>query len=132
MIEVTDGHVDARVVLGLEAAAEDDLDARPSHHDAPHDHDHEDFESIIVDIPELSDPAELTARIERLANELNILRVKGYASVAGKPMRLLVRRWVRGCDHSLIAHGAHPKTVRGALLLLRNMMTLIAPRLRAF
>ncbi len=91
VIEVTDGHVDARVVLGLEAAAEDDLDARPSHHDAPHDHDHEDFESIIVDIPELSDPAELTARIERLANELNILRVKGYASVAGKPMRLLVQ-----------------------------------------
>jgi cobalamin biosynthesis protein CobW len=83
--------VDARVVLGLEAAAEDDLDARPSHHDDPHDHDHEDFESIIVDIPELSDPAELTARIERLANELNILRVKGYASVAGKPMRLLVQ-----------------------------------------
>ncbi|MGB0298502.1 MAG: GTP-binding protein, partial [Paracoccaceae bacterium] len=45
----------------------------------------------IVDIPELSEPAELTARIERLANELNILRVKGYASVAGKPMRLLVQ-----------------------------------------
>ena len=34
---------------------------------------------------------ELVGRIERLANEMNILRVKGYAAVAGKPMRLLVQ-----------------------------------------
>jgi cobalamin biosynthesis protein CobW len=33
----------------------------------------------------------LVARIEQLANEQNILRVKGYAEVAGKPMRLLVQ-----------------------------------------
>ena len=30
-------------------------------------------------------------RIERLATSQNILRVKGYAAVAGKPMRLLVQ-----------------------------------------
>jgi cobalamin biosynthesis protein CobW len=44
-----------------------------------------------VDIPELADPRDLVAAIERLANEQNILRVKGYAAVAGKPMRLLVQ-----------------------------------------
>ncbi|SDW54010.1 cobalamin biosynthesis protein CobW [Roseicitreum antarcticum] len=92
MIEVTEGAVDPRIILGLGAAAEDDLAARPSHHDgADDDHDHDDFESIVVDIPELADPAHLVAAIEGLARDHNILRVKGYASVAGKPMRLLVQ-----------------------------------------
>ncbi|SDY31027.1 cobalamin biosynthesis protein CobW [Citreimonas salinaria] len=91
VIEVAEGVVDPRVILGLEAAAEDDIDARPSHHDGADDHDHDDFESIVVDIPELSDPRDLVVAIERLANEHNILRVKGYAAVAGKPMRLLVQ-----------------------------------------
>jgi len=91
VVEVAEGIVDPRVILGLGAAAEDDLDARPSHHDAPHDHDHEDFDSVVIEIPELSDPSELVSRIERLAKNNNILRVKGYASVEGKPMRLLVQ-----------------------------------------
>ncbi len=91
VVEVAEGAVDVRVVLGLEAAAEDDMDARPSHHDGFDDHEHDDFESIVVELPEQSDPAELVTNIERLANELNILRVKGYAAVTGKPMRLLVQ-----------------------------------------
>ena len=91
VVEVTEGVVDPRVILGLEAAAEDDMDARPSHHDAPHDHDHEDFDSVVIDIPEVQDPAELVQRIETLARDQNILRVKGYAAVSGKPMRLLVQ-----------------------------------------
>lgn len=91
IIEVAEGIVDPRVILGLEAAAEDDMDARPSHHDGHDDHEHDDFESIVIDIPEITDPMELVSRIETLAREQNILRVKGYASVAGKPMRLLVQ-----------------------------------------
>ncbi|SDI12450.1 cobalamin biosynthesis protein CobW [Alloyangia pacifica] len=91
VIEVAEGVVDPRVILGLGAAAEDDLDARPSHHDTPHDHDHEDFESLTVELPELGDPAQLVHAIKALARSHNILRVKGYAAVAGKPMRLLVQ-----------------------------------------
>jgi cobalamin biosynthesis protein CobW len=91
IIEVAEGAVDPRVILGLEAAAEDDMDARPSHHDGHDDHEHDDFDSIVVDIPEITDPAELVARITDLARRQNILRVKGYAAVAGKPMRLLVQ-----------------------------------------
>ncbi|MEM6306629.1 MAG: GTP-binding protein, partial [Pseudomonadota bacterium] len=59
--------------------------------DGHDDHEHDDFDSIVVDIPEQSDPVDLVAKIERLANDHNILRVKGYASVTGKPMRLLVQ-----------------------------------------
>ena len=91
VIEVAEGIIDPRILLGLEAAAEDDMAARPSHHDGHDDHEHDDFESIVVDIPEVTDPADLVSRIEALAREQNILRVKGYASVAGKPMRLLVQ-----------------------------------------
>lgn len=91
IVEVAEGVVDPRVILGLEAAAEDDMEARPSHHDGHHDHEHDDFESIVVDLCELTDAEELTSKIERLAKENNILRVKGYAAVQGKPMRLLVQ-----------------------------------------
>ncbi len=91
VVEVTEGGVDPRVILGLGAAAEDDMDARPSHHDDAADHDHDDFESIVVDLPELDSAADLATRIEELARARNILRVKGYAAVAGKPMRLLVQ-----------------------------------------
>ena len=91
VVEVAEGAVDPRVILGLEAAAEHDMDARPSHHDGHDDHEHDDFDSIVIDIPEIDDPADLVARIEEMAKAQNILRVKGYAAVTGKPMRLLVQ-----------------------------------------
>ena len=88
---LADGVIDPRVILGLGAAAEDDLAARPSHHDGADDHEHDDFDSVVIDLPEIADPADLAARIGRLAREQNILRVKGHVAVAGKPMRLLVQ-----------------------------------------
>ncbi|WP_134680503.1 cobalamin biosynthesis protein CobW [Paracoccus ravus] len=91
IVEVAEGAVDPRVILGLGAAAEDNLAARPSHHDGAEDHEHDDFASVVIEIPELADPAELVARIEELAQRQNILRVKGHAAVTGKPMRLLVQ-----------------------------------------
>ena len=91
MIEISEGQVDPRVVLGLEAAAEDDLSSRPSHHDGAPDHDHADFESAVFSIDDLSSPEFLIDRVKRLADEEHILRVKGYAVVSGKPMRLLVQ-----------------------------------------
>ena len=91
IIEIVDGNIDPRLVLGLEAAAEDDMAARPSHHDGVPEHDHEDFDSAIFDIAELENPEGLVAKIEKLAKEQHILRVKGYAAVQNKPMRLLVQ-----------------------------------------
>ena len=91
VIEVADGQIDPRIVLGLEAAAEDDLHARPSHHDGVPEHDHEDFDSVVIGLDELESPESLIKRIETLAETQNILRVKGYAAVKGKPMRLLVQ-----------------------------------------
>lgn len=91
VIEMSEGMVDPRVILGLGSAAEDDIAARPSHHDGDDDHEHDDFASTVLEMGEIADPADLTARIEQLAREHQILRVKGYAAVVGKPMRLLVQ-----------------------------------------
>ena len=91
MLEMTEGVIDPNVVLGLNAQAEDDLAARPSHHDGHEDHEHDDFDTIVVPMPEIEDAATLVAAIEKLANEQHILRVKGYVAVKGKPMRLLVQ-----------------------------------------
>jgi cobalamin biosynthesis protein CobW len=91
MLSMTEGVIDPRVILGLNAAAEDDLAARPSHHDGEDDHEHDDFDTIVVDLPEVTDPEALAAAIQRLATEQKILRVKGHVAVAGKPMRMLVQ-----------------------------------------
>jgi cobalamin biosynthesis protein CobW len=91
MLAMTEGVIDARVILGLNAAAEDDLASRPSHHDGEDDHEHDDFNTIVVDLPEVTDPDALSAAIQRLANEQKILRVKGHVAVVGKPMRMLVQ-----------------------------------------
>ena len=91
ILPVTDGTIDPRVILGLNAAAEDDLAARPSHHDGHDEHEHDDFESVVIDLPEVGDVEDLVARIQRLSREQHILRVKGYIAVQGKPMRLLVQ-----------------------------------------
>ena len=129
VIDVVEGNIDPRVVLGLEAAAEDDIDARPSHHDSPHDHDHEDFDSIVVDLPEYEKPEDLVERIERLATRQNILRVKGFAVVRSKPMRLLVqgvgarvrwqydRAWVANEDKRgrLVVIAEHDDIVRSSV-----------------
>nr|WP_111299528.1 cobalamin biosynthesis protein CobW [Paracoccus saliphilus] len=91
ILTVTEGAIDPRLILGLNAAAEDDIAARPSHHDGEDDHEHEDFDTVVIELPEITDPADLADRIARLAQEQNILRVKGHVAVQGKPMRLLVQ-----------------------------------------
>ena len=91
MLAVTDGAIDPQVILGLNAAAEDDLAARPSHHDGEEEHEHDDFASVVVELPEITDIDALVAMIGRLAREQNVLHAKGYLAVAGKPMRLLLQ-----------------------------------------
>ncbi len=91
ILPMSEGIIDPRLILGLNAAAEDDLAARPSHHDGHDDHEHDDFDSVVIDLPEITDPEDLVARVQRLATDCHALRVKGHVAVAGKPMRLLVQ-----------------------------------------
>jgi cobalamin biosynthesis protein CobW len=85
------GRVDPLVLLGLAAAAEDDLESRVSHHDAEAEHDHDDFDSFVVSLSAVAEPAALVAKLETIIRAHDVLRVKGFVEIAGKPMRLLVQ-----------------------------------------
>jgi cobalamin biosynthesis protein CobW len=91
VVETQEGRIDPDVLLGLKAAAEDDLAHRPSHHDAEEGHDHDDFDTFIVDLPAIDDPAAFVARLAEVARKHQVLRMKGFLEVASKPMRLLVQ-----------------------------------------
>jgi cobalamin biosynthesis protein CobW len=92
IVPTCEGRVDPAVLLGLEAAAEDDLAARPSHHDAEDGaHEHDDFESFIVPLPEFDAPDPLLARLRAVAASHPVLRVKGFAAIRGKPLRLTIQ-----------------------------------------
>jgi cobalamin biosynthesis protein CobW len=91
IVETCEGRVDPAVLLGLRAAAEDDLARRPSHHDAEEGHDHDDFDTFVLDIPAIAEPEAFLARLAEIAARHEVLRAKGFLEVAGKPMRLLVQ-----------------------------------------
>jgi cobalamin biosynthesis protein CobW len=91
VVTVSEGKVDAAALLGLGVGTEDDIENRLTHHDNELDHDHDDFESFVVTLGEVSDPAAIAERVAGLAPAHDVLRVKGFAAVAGKPMRLLVQ-----------------------------------------
>ena len=50
IVVTSEGKVDPQLLLGLEAAAEDEIDARKSHHDDEPEHDHDDFESFVLEV----------------------------------------------------------------------------------
>jgi len=91
MLAATQGALDPAILLGLAAAAEDDLAARPSHHDADDGHEHDDFDSFVVPLDEIDDPAALLHRLRDTAEAHDVLRMKGFVAVRGRPMRLLVQ-----------------------------------------
>jgi cobalamin biosynthesis protein CobW len=91
IVTVADGKVDPAALLGLGVGTEDDIENRRTRHDLEAEHDHDDFESFVVALPELADPADLIARIARLAEAHKVLRVKGFAAVQRKTMRLLIQ-----------------------------------------
>ena len=91
IVETAHGKVEPALVVGLGAAAEADLAARPSHHETEADHDHDDFESHSFAVAAVASPEALAARVARAAEAAGVLRLKGFAAVGDKPMRLVVQ-----------------------------------------
>ena len=91
VITASGGKVDPAALLGLALGSEDDIVNRRTWHDQEEAHDHDDFDSFVVALPEIADPGALAARVGALPEQFDVLRVKGFAAVAGKPMRLLVQ-----------------------------------------
>ncbi len=108
IVEASRGGLPLPVLLGLNAEAELHIDGRPTHHDheGHEDHDHDEFDSFHVDLPEVEEAALLEA-LGELVERHDILRIKGFAAIPGKPMRLLVqgvgKRFDRHFDRKWLA-----------------------------
>ena len=86
------GTLAPEILLGFNAAAENDLATRPSHHDVEHEHDHDDeIESIQLQLERAFYVQPLIDALSNLASELELYRVKGFVNVPGKPMRLALQ-----------------------------------------
>ncbi len=90
-VNAVHGRLDPALVLGLDAGAEDDLAARPSVHDGEDEHDHDDFDSFIVSLGPIDDPAQLEARLTAAVAAHDIFRIKGFVDIPGKARRLVVQ-----------------------------------------
>ena len=91
ILEVQNGDVGADVILGVNAAAETDLDNRRSHHDGFDDHEHDDFDTFSITVPKILDVESFKLVLETLIRENDILRIKGFLRVESKPLNLLVQ-----------------------------------------
>ena len=91
LVDAIEGRVAPAVALGLAACAEDDLAARPSCHDFDAEHDHDDFDSFVVERGPVGDDAAFRARLAALIRAHDVLRVKGFLDVPGGDRRLVVQ-----------------------------------------
>lgn len=103
LIEAKNGDVPAIVLLGLGAGTEDDIENRKSHHELEHEalhasgeahdhhHDHDEFESFVMKLPAIADPAGFVERLKDVIATHDVLRLKGFIDVPGKPMRLVIQ-----------------------------------------
>ena len=91
ILEVQNGDIGADVILGVNAAAETDLDNRRSHHDGFDDHEHDDFDTFSISVPKILDVEKFKIVLETLIRENDILRIKGFLRVESKPLNLLVQ-----------------------------------------
>ena len=96
-VEARQGEGAPEVLLGLGVGTEDDIANRKSHHELhhedghEHDHDHDEFESFVVSLGAVSDVAAFTDGLKSLIVAHDILRLKGFADMGGKPMRMVIQ-----------------------------------------
>jgi cobalamin biosynthesis protein CobW len=95
MVEAKNGEVAAAILLGLGVGTEGEIANRKSHHEMEHEageeHDHDEFDSFVVELGAIADPAVFIERLKGVIAEHDVLRLKGFADVPGKPMRLLIQ-----------------------------------------
>ena len=107
VVRASMGALPVDVLLGQGIGAENDLEARHEihhhhhhdddedddhdDHDHHHDHGHDEFESFVVTRGEITDPKAFADRVAAIIRDHDILRIKGFVAVEGKPMRLTLQ-----------------------------------------
>jgi cobalamin biosynthesis protein CobW len=118
IIAAADGRVEPAILLGLSAAAEDDVENRPSCHDGEAEHDHDDFDSMVVEVAPIGDSAAFMRRLAEIAGRPDVLRIKGFLDVRGKPMRLLVQGVGERLQHNFDRPWKPEEPRRGRLVII--------------
>jgi len=121
------GRIAPALALGLGIGAEDDLASRRSHHDDGLPHDHDDFTSFVLEVPPVADPAPLIRRLGALIPAHDVLRVKGFLAVAGKPMRHVVQAVGPRIEHYYDRPWRAGEVARGALVFIGENAGSMAP-----
>jgi len=108
IVKTSMGKLPVDVLLGQGIGAETDLASRHEvHHHHDHDHDHDDrtqvdeddhhkhdhdaFESFVVSLGEVANTKVFADQVSQIISTHDILRLKGFAAVVGKPMRLTLQ-----------------------------------------
>ncbi len=114
LVKSSHGSLPAEVLLGLESKTEADIENRKSHHELHHeafhaehgddaehhhDHDHDEFESFVVEGSIVGNRKDLIKGLARVIESHDILRLKGFIAINGKPMRLVVQAVGNRIDH---------------------------------
>jgi cobalamin biosynthesis protein CobW len=90
-IRVARGVIPIDVMLGQSAAAEADTESRKSHHELlGEEHDHDDFDSFVLDVV-APDRARVEARVKEAMAIDGVLRIKGVVSVDDRDAPLAVQ-----------------------------------------
>ena len=111
-VRAANGSLGADVLLGLASASENDIQNRKSHHEMHHDehhgdeggfhhheHDHDEFENFVVAGNAIGDIKALLKGLKPVIEAHDILRLKGFVHVEGKPMRLVIQAVGNRIDH---------------------------------
>ncbi len=92
IVACDEGKVSSEILLGFNAAVEDNLDARPSHHDSEEEHEHDDdINSVHVISDRAFEPTQLLISLKQLVADQEIYRIKGFVNVPNKPMRMVLQ-----------------------------------------
>ena len=107
VIPATMGALPVGILLGQGIGAESDLEARHEvhhhhhhqddedhhgdHHHHDHEHGHDEFESFTVELGEIKDANAYAEQVADVIRAHDILRLKGFLAIEGKPMRLTLQ-----------------------------------------
>lgn len=132
VVKATMGALPVAVLLGQGAQSEANMEGRDEahhhhhdddhdhhdddhdhDHDHHHDHDHDDFETFVVERGEIADAKAFSDQVAGVIRAHDILRLKGFAAVEGKPMRLTLQAVGPRIDSYFDQpFGAAPRTTR--------------------
>jgi cobalamin biosynthesis protein CobW len=92
VVTSSQGEIDPNLLLGFNAAVEDNLDSRHAHHDHEAEHEHDDdINSVEITLERAFEPEILTEQLKQLLQQQEIYRVKGFVNVPEKSMRLVLQ-----------------------------------------